>query len=156
MYYLVYLFSTESWLRSTTTTKRETRIEEKKKKIRKKKKDETRRKETRYIYTHEKHERHARKRDGRIVASVRARAKRRYALANFYAEAVARCDFDTRDTIFFRIYASTRIHRYTDTQIHRQHAYIHTLDTYIHTYRERGEKRKSRKALLKSHAHAYI
>lgn len=93
-----------------------------------KREEYTRRKETRYIYiythihtrtrTREKHERQARKRDGRIIASVRVRAKRRNALANFYAEAVARCDFDTRDTIFFRIYASTRIHRYTDTQIH--------------------------------------
>ena len=82
-----------------------------------KREEYTRRKETRYIHTHtHTHTRtvHARKRDGRIIASVRTRAKRRNASANFYAEVVARCDFDTRDTIFFRVYASTRIHRYTN------------------------------------------
>lgn len=110
-----------------------------------KREEYTRRKETRYIYTHthtrtrtrEKHERHARKRDGRIVASVRVRAKRRNALANFYAEADARCDFDTRDTIFFRIYASTRIHGYTDTRT----THVYTYVRYIHTYiqKERRE-----------------
>lgn len=160
MYYLVYLFSTESWLRSTTTTKRETRIEEKKKNTKKEKRWNEKERDTIHIHTHtcththtltrETRERHARKRDGRMIASVRARAKRRNALANFYAEAVvARCDFDTRDIIFFRIY--THLHAYTDTRT----THVYTYVRYIHTEREERSVKAGRHCWSHTRTHIY-
>ena len=156
MYYLVYLFSTESWLRSTTTTKRETRIEEKKKKYEKRKKmkreEYTRRKETRNIHTH-----------------THTRARAQYTRENETEESSRRCELARSVVTLQRIstqrrshvaistlvtpfsFAYTHLHAYTDTRT----THVYTYVRYIHTEREERSVKAGRHCSSHTRTHIY-
>lgn len=144
MYYLVYLFSTESWLRSTTTTKRETRKKWCRRRIREEKRHNR--------HTHKYTKKYRKIAEETALAWTRGR---RYALKmEIFMLKRLHAAISTSVTRFCSIHSYVHVYRYTIThrwyterQKHREktsvkagrhcwsHTRTHICNTCSHVHR---------------------